>query len=58
MGAVTGGVDKTRAFWMFAVVPAGGVAAGGTGLPTEAMAFAIPMNVVGDNMTNTLWHKR
>lgn len=59
-GAATGGVDRTRAGCMFADRPDGargagpGAAAGGAALADGVVAFAMPMNVVRENMTRTL----
>jgi hypothetical protein len=59
MGAATGGAGPTRAFWMLAepAAAAGGACVGAgeaAGLPTGAVACAIPMNVAGDSMILTL----
>jgi hypothetical protein len=61
IGAATGGVARTRACRILAGPADAGAwpgAAAGAGLTPGDVAFAIPMNVAGDNMMLTLTHHR
>ncbi len=55
MGAVAGGVVRTRAGCMFDDRPGDVV---GGGWPMGPVAFAIPMNVAGDSMAHSLGLER